>query len=168
MKYAEPEQLCRDLAQLIGTRIVGLARVVVWVAGERFELLDALFIEAFRGDQPVMLEVSTDGHRQYSAWIRDGKYSIRGAWDDRERDELVTTRDLLVPFDADAIHAVWEVNIETAQELLVGVVIGAAGTARVCLNVDTDDVTVCEPSSLWSYLGHMLPRPGFELRVTHV
>lgn len=168
MKYAEPEQLCRDLAQLIGTRIVGLARGVVWVAGERFELLDGLLIDAFRGEQPVMLEVSTDGYRQHSAWIYDGKYSIRGEWEDRERDELVTTSDLFVPFEPDAIHAVWEVDFQTEQELLVGVLISAAGTTRVCLIVDTEDVTVCDPSSLWTYLGHMLPRPGFELRVTHV
>ena len=168
MKYPEPAQLCRDLAQLIGTRIVRLSRVVVWVDGERFELLDSLLIEAARDDRTLTLQVSSDGQRQHSAWVFDGKYSMQGEWSDRERDELATTYDALVPFVADTIRAVWDVDLQTEQEVLIGVLIGAAGETKLCLNVDTDDVTVCSPSALWEYVGHVLPRPGSELRVTPI
>ena len=124
MKYPEPAQLCRDLARLIGTRIVRLSRVVVWVDGERLELLDSLLIDAARDDRTMTLQVSSDGQRQHSACVFDGKYSIQGEWSDRDREEHVTTNEALVPFVADTIHAVWDADLQTEQEMLIGLLIG--------------------------------------------
>lgn len=165
MKYPEAECLCRDLLELVGTRTKRFRRVVVWVDGTRFELLDTLLVEAVRGDQSLTLQISSDGHRPWSVWQPDHRYTIRGEWSDREREELVEEPCDSVPLTPDSVHGVWHVDVTTGQEMLIGAILGVAKEPKLCLNVDRDDIIVCSPASFWKYVEHVLPARQEELHI---
>jgi hypothetical protein len=159
MRYQESEALCRHVKELMGERIDQFMRVVVWIEGERIELLDTLLLHSEGDGSPRTLQVFTDAHRQWSRWLAGSKdYTIEGEYGDRERDELQALAGNLAPVVPEQAYSVWETGTDTGQEYLIGIILVADGKPGPALNVHLDDVEITTADAFWRYVDQVLPQ----------
>jgi len=159
MRYPESEELCSHVKDLIGERIDRFMRVVVWIEGERVELLDSLLVHSKGAGSPRTLQLFADAHRQWSKWLvsRDD-YTIEGEYEDREREELQAVGDELVPVIPEQAYSVWETGTDSGREYLIGILFVADGKVGPAVNVHLDDIDVMSADAFWRYVGRVLPQ----------
>jgi len=165
MNRTDTDRFLDCMRSLIGTRLLGFYRIVVWIDNERVELPDSIIIHR-EGAQYI--QISSDAQEQSARLMSsDRDYLIQGEYGERTREELVHASEKFEPFWVDSVHVAQDKDNSHDEIYLIGAFLSSASGSVVSLNFHLDDVELGAPLALWAYLNSILLQT-IDLRVERI